>query len=117
MPCEALPCEAREALPCEISGRLTLIVRVTFAYIRPRKRQGGNEKYLPGTYGARTVTCMKTEQTRVVAGFVIDVNAPTAFEPTAAAPSSRSPKAFDRSARIASIKALCEARLNAFLAQ
>jgi hypothetical protein len=57
---------------------------------------------------------MKTEQTRVVAGFVVDVNAPTAFEPTAAAPSSRSPKAYDRTAKIASIKALCAARLAAF---
>lgn len=57
---------------------------------------------------------MKTQITRIVAALAVDPCAATAFEPTAAAPSSRAPKAFDRTAKISSIKALCAARLAAF---
>jgi hypothetical protein len=57
---------------------------------------------------------METQITRIVAALAVDPSAPTMFEPTAAAPSSRSPKAYDRNAKIAQIKAMCSARLAAF---
>jgi hypothetical protein len=54
---------------------------------------------------------MNTQVTQIVQ---VDPIAATVFEPTAATPSSRSPKAYDRNAKIASVKALCAARLAAF---
>ena len=40
--------------------------------------------------------------------------APTAFESTVAAPSTRAPKAYDKASKIAEIKALLAGRLAAF---
>jgi hypothetical protein len=56
----------------------------------------------------------KTQATAIVRAYVVDPTAATVCEPTSVAPSTRQPKLFDKAMKIASIKAMCAARLAAF---